>query len=161
MYVGVLKLQKVHSHKYFLLIGVTVYRSCEPVNASSYHYNALVVRLLLSCDELGKREEVVEKPEEFEPRTFWVQDCVLWPSNYRIAGNFEGENLHEFHSFVAICESFSHEIWGCGIPWYSTSEPSVKVFSAKIVFFINSQKFSLSKVFFYTVTCKMFLASSS
>ena len=30
---------------------------------------------------------------------------------YRIAGNFEGENFHEFHSLRATCESFLHEIW--------------------------------------------------
>ena len=32
--------------------------------------------------------------------------------SYCIAGN-----SREFWSFVAICESFFHEIWGCGIFW--------------------------------------------
>ena len=53
--------------------------------------------------------------------------------------------------FVAIRESFLLEILGCGIIWSGKSEQSVKVFSAKIVFFINSRMFSPSKIFGYMV----------
>ena len=53
---------------------------------------------------------------------------------------FKGENLHEFCGFVAIRETFLWEIWGRCILGHSKSEQSVKVFSAKIVFFTNLQK---------------------
>ena len=36
-----------------------------------------------------------------------MQLLYLWYSNYRIA-----ENFRKFHGFVAIRESFLHEIWG-------------------------------------------------
>ena len=57
---------------------------------------------------------------------------------YHIAGTFEGENFREFRSFVAICESFFHEIWEHDVLWCSKSEQSV-------------QNFSPSKVSRYTV----------
>ena len=47
---------------------------------------------------------------------------------------FKGENLREVRSFVAIHESFLHEIWRFGIIWRAKSEPSAKVFSMKIYF---------------------------
>ena len=52
--------------------------------------------------------------------------------------------------FVAIHESFLREIWERGVLWHGMSEQSTKVFSVKIVFFTNSQKFSSSKVSRYT-----------
>jgi len=61
------------------------------------------------------------------------------------------ENFCEFRGFVAICQSFLREIWRRGVLWHGTSEQSAKVFSAKIIFFTNSQKFSPSKVSGYTV----------
>ena len=51
---------------------------------------------------------------------------------------FEGENFHEFRSFVTIRERFLQEIRGHGVLWHSTSEQSAKVFSVKIIFFTNS-----------------------
>ena len=35
---------------------------------------------------------------------------------YRIAGNFQGRNLHEFRYFTATCKSFPHEILGMPHP---------------------------------------------
>ena len=71
---------------------------------------------------------------------------------YRIAGNFRGRKLHEFHGFVAIHESFLHEIWGGrGILRHGKSEQFAKVFSAKIVFFHQFAEVSPSKVSRYTV----------
>ena len=52
---------------------------------------------------------------------------------------------------MAICECFLCEMWGHGILWCSKSEQSTKVFSANIIFFTNSWKFSPSKVSCYTV----------
>ena len=46
----------------------------------------------------------------------------------------------------AIHESFLCEIWGCGGLWHGKSEQSMKVFSVKIIFFTNSQKFSPSAI---------------
>ena len=51
---------------------------------------------------------------------------------------FEGKNFHKFCGFVAI--SFLRKIWGHGVCWRCKSKQFVKVFSAKIVFFTNSQK---------------------
>ena len=45
-------------------------------------------------------------------------------AEYRIAGNF-----CEFHSFVAIRESFLSKVLGCGIFWHGKNEQSAKVFS--------------------------------
>ena len=61
------------------------------------------------------------------------------------------KNFHEFHSFVAICESFLCEFLGYAILWRSKSEQSVKVFSTNIVFSTKLQKFSPSKVSHYTL----------
>ena len=48
----------------------------------------------------------------------------------------------KFRSFVAIRASFPCKIWGCAVLWRGKSEQYVKVFSVRIVFFINSRKFS-------------------
>ena len=58
---------------------------------------------------------------------------------------FEGKNFRKFCSFVTI--SFLHKIWGHGICWHCKSKQFMKVFSAKIVFFTNSQKFFSLKSF--------------
>ena len=72
-----------------------------------------------------------------------IQTCGYGlQSAHRIAETFEGENFREFCGFMAVCASFLCEIWGRGILWGGTSEQSVKVFSMKIIFFTNSQKFS-------------------
>ena len=68
-------------------------------------------------------------------------------TSYRIV---ENENFSEFRGFVAIRKSFLHEIAGVASVG-GTSKQSVKVFSMKIVFSTKSRKFSLSKVFRYTV----------
>jgi len=61
---------------------------------------------------------------------------------YRIAGNFWGRKLTQIsRGFVAICESFLHEIWGRGGLSRGKSEQSVKVFSAKIIFSPIHNKF--------------------
>ena len=72
---------------------------------------------------------------------------ITWPSHdiYHIAENFRGRNFCEFHSFVAICESFSAKFWGLAVFRRGKSKQSVKVFSVKIVFFTNSRRFSPSK----------------
>ena len=53
-------------------------------------------------------------------------------------------------------------LWLCAkvIFWCSKSEQSAKVFSAKIVFFTNSRKFSPLKVSRYTVLAKTLTAYS-
>ena len=43
---------------------------------------------------------------------------------------FEGENIHEYHSFRATRESFLHE-FGSAVPTYDRFWRSAKVFSAK------------------------------
>ena len=47
---------------------------------------------------------------------------------YRIAGNFEGENLCKVCGFVAIRESFLHKVWRRGIRWHGEREQYVKSF---------------------------------
>ena len=59
---------------------------------------------------------------------------------------FEGETFTNFAVFVAF-----HEILGHGILWCGKSEQSAKVFTAKIIFFTNSRKFSPLKVSRYMV----------
>ena len=65
---------------------------------------------------------------------------------------FEAENFRELHSFVAICESFTREIWNAasfGVSFgMSFGAASAKVFSAKST---NSSKFSVLKVSRYAV----------
>ena len=43
-------------------------------------------------------------------------------TSYHIAGTFEEENFHEFRGFVAICESFLHEIWD--VAFFGTAQAS-------------------------------------
>ena len=78
-------------------------------------------------------------------RSNHVAMCFVVSRPYHIAGNFQGENFSEFHGFVAIYESFLHKIWGVAY-FGGKMEQSAKVFSAKIVFFTNSRKFSPLKV---------------
>ena len=54
-----------------------------------------------------------------------------------LRATFEGEDFHKFRGFVAIRESFLHEIGGCGVLWHDKSEQFTKIFSAKIMFFTN------------------------
>ena len=64
-----------------------------------------------------------------------------------------GKTLCEFHGFVAIRESFLHEIGGHGVLWHSKTKHSVKVFSMKIVFFYQFAKvFSLESFLLYSIT---------
>ena len=81
---------------------------------------------------------------------------------YRIAGNLRERKLLRISRFCGYLRKFLREIWGRGILWHSTSDQSAKVFSAKIVIFTNSRKFSPSKVSRYMVrptvrcTCALF-----
>ena len=71
---------------------------------------------------------------------------------YRIVGNFRGRKLSRISWFCGYLRKFSPqnlEVWHL---WCCKSEQSVKVFSAKIVFFTNSRKFSPSKVSCYMVS---------
>ena len=70
--------------------------------------------------------------------SFPVSLRVLFSVNTVKQETFEGENLHDFHSFVAICESFLWEIWGCSILWRG-----------------NLQKFSPQKLYF-SLICESF-----
>ena len=57
----------------------------------------------------------------------------------------EGENFHEFQEFVGIGESFLHKILECGVFWWH--QRAIRgIFLHKILFSINSQKFSPLKV---------------
>ena len=71
---------------------------------------------------------------------------------YHIAGNFRGRKLARILQFCGYLQKFSPqnlEVWHL---WCCKSKQSVKVFSAKIVFFTISQKFSPSKVSCYMVS---------
>ena len=84
--------------------------------------------------------------------TFMVCIFVSRPTNtYRIAENFRGENLCEPPRFCGYTRKFYLRNLERGVLWYGKSEQSTKVFSAKIIFFTNSQKFSPSKVSRYMV----------
>ena len=65
---------------------------------------------------------------------------------YCIAGNFQEENFRKFSGYVTIREIFLREIWG--VVSFGTAQASnlQKVFSMKIVFFTNPQKFSPTQV---------------
>ena len=62
---------------------------------------------------------------------------------------FEGENLCDFRSFVAVRESLLCEILWHSVLW---CKQFAKGFSTKIGIFTNSRKFSPLKVFRYTVS---------
>ena len=57
----------------------------------------------------------------------------------------EGENFHEFQGFVAIGESFLRKILECSVLWWHQRVIRGS-FLHKILFSINSQKFSPLKV---------------
>ena len=79
-----------------------------------------------------------------------MQLLYLWYSNYRIA-----ENFREFRGFVAIRESFLHEIWGV-VPLALEKRAIRKSFLRENRIFTNSRKFSPSKVFRYMVLHLLF-----
>ena len=73
----------------------------------------------------------------------------------------KGENFHEFRGSDAICESFLHEN-GCGPLWFILRIISGlwrihESFLRKILYFMDSLKFSLAKVSRYTVLFKLTL----
>lgn len=73
---------------------------------------------------------------------------------------FEGDSFGEFQGFVAIRKVFSAKFEGMrDICWWHKQAPR-KVFSMKFVFFTNLQKFSLLRVFRYTVHCADIVSSS-
>ena len=71
--------------------------------------------------------------------------------NFRIAGNFRGRKLLQISRVCGYLWKFS--LWNLRAwrPLAQQKRQSAKVFSAKIVFFTNSRKFSPSKVSHYTV----------
>ena len=79
---------------------------------------------------------------------------TLHNNNYHIAGTFERENFREFYGSGAICESILHENGHCPLWFIAHNIQSVvnqrKIF-CKILYFIDSWKFSPSKVSSYTV----------
>ena len=64
--------------------------------------------------------------------------------NVPYSGKLSREKTFMHFTFVAIRESFHHEIWGHGILWLDKSKQSVKVFLAKV--------FSLESFPLYSIT---------
>ena len=60
-----------------------------------------------------------------------------------IAGNFQGRKLLQILWLCGYLQKLSLQNWECGAFWCRETEQSAKVFSMKIVFFTNSQVFSL------------------
>ena len=84
--------------------------------------------------------------------TFMVRIFVSRPTNtYRIAENFRGRKLVRISWFCGYTRKFCPRNLGRGVLWHGKSEQSTKVFSAKIIFFTNSRRFSPSKVSRYMV----------
>ena len=81
-----------------------------------------------------------------------VTNCTHPTYNTGIPYSFRGRKLSRISRFCGYSKSFSCKIWGCGVLWHSTSDQSAKVFSAKIIFFTNSRKFSPSKVIWLYLT---------
>ena len=73
-----------------------------------------------------------------------VQYVFVNFANTKILHNGKLSREKSFTNFAVLW--LFMEIWGCGVLWRSTSKQA-----AKIVFFTNSQKFSLLKVSHYTV----------
>ena len=89
--------------------------------------------------------------------TVWIH---TW---YRMAGNFQRKRLPQISRFCGCSRKFSLQIWGHGILWHSKSEQSAKVFFPKIVFFINSWKFSplkVSSIWYLRMTTALIYAHS-
>ena len=87
------------------------------------------------------------------PQIIWLCRFSTPHPKYCITGNFQGRKLSRILRFCGYSRKFSPRNLGHEILWCGKSEQSAKVFSAKIVFFTNSQKFSPSKVSRYTVCC--------
>ena len=71
-----------------------------------------------------------------------TEDTIQWET-------FEGENFHKFCSFVAICKSFLHKIWGLGVFWSGKSEQSA--FLQKSYFHQFAKVFSLESFPLYGI----------
>ena len=87
-------------------------------------------------------------PHFFDPLIQPTKNCVKTYTYIYIVvmellygEKLSGEKTRELRGFVAIREIFLCEIWGCDILWHGKSKQSEKVFSTKIVFFTNLQKF--------------------
>ena len=110
------------------LLG-TISFSCQHGKIESIHY---VLDLLptaeLALSNLYHIETVNYNPVLCKP--YLMQAIILYMTGvydplYRIVGNFRGRKLLQISHFVAIRESFLHEIWKYGILWCSKSEQSM------------------------------------
>ena len=81
--------------------------------------------------------------------------------SFCIAGNFWGRKLSWIFRFCGYLRKFSPLNLGAWDLWRGKSEQSMKVFSAKIVFFTNLLKLSPSKVSRYTVPSRVTSLSAS
>ena len=61
---------------------------------------------------------------------------------YHVAENFQGRYFCEFRGFVAIHESFLHEIWGMASFGVAKASNPQKFSQRKSYFFTNSRKFT-------------------
>ena len=78
----------------------------------------------------------------------WLSMWVLWMIPY--SGNFQGRKLSRISRFCGYSLKFFRKILGSGVLG-ATQASNPRNFSAKIVFFTNSRKFSPSKVSRYMV----------
>ena len=77
--------------------------------------------------------------------------CLSVTANYHTARNVRGRKLSRISWFCSYSQKLSPQNLKAWHLWHCKSEQSVKVFSAKIVFFTNLRKVSPSKVPCYTV----------
>ena len=91
-----------------------------------------------------------EAKQQKKCRTLWGQAWTNW---YLIVGNFQERKLSRISWFCGYSWKFSPQNLGAWHLWRCKSEQSANVFSTKIMFFTNLQKFSPSKVSRYMVLC--------
>ena len=91
-----------------------------------------------------------EAKQQKKCRTLWGQAWTNW---YLIVGNFQERKLSRISWFCGYSWKFSPQNLGAWHLWRCKSEQSANVFSTKIIFFTNLQKFSPSKVSRYMVLC--------
>ena len=83
--------------------------------------------------------------------------CFVY-KQYRIAGNFEGENFRKFYGFVAIRKCFLHKIWG--VASFGTAKVSnPRKFSPQKSYSSQIRKSFLPQKFPAIRYCSMFRSS--